>query len=267
MARSVPHELNPDAVSQLVGQQTTYFDYDHVGGVSHLEWTYALWFTAISILSVDAEEAAAAVLRDALNRQREDGAALCLTDEPAGLARLRSGREPAVGFEDAQLAAYDAAIAICPTGVTVSPAEITLAPGETTHFSAARPARRGLHWSANAGTIDAAGTYSAPTAIGEYMVTATGRTDPSRQGTARINVRSSLMAGWTSQQGGLSASASVSTPDGETPTYSGTCENLLVPVQGSSFEGTRDCTGSGSWGTARSAFSAGFSRTPGTRSG
>ena len=262
LARSVPHELNPDALSQLVGQQTTYFDYDHDGGVSHLERTYALWFSAISILSVDAEEAAAAVLRDALNRQREDGAARCLTDEPAGLARLRSGREPALGFEDAQLAAYDTAIAICRTGVTVSPAEITLAPGEIYDFSAASRPGEAVDWSANAGTIDAAGTYTAPAAIGEYTVTATSRTGPSRQGTARINVRLSLMADWTSQQGGLSASASVSTPGGETPTYSGTCESLLVPAQGSSFDGTRDCTGSGSWGTARSVFSAGFSRTP-----
>ena len=167
-----------------------------------------------------------------------------------------------MGFEDAQLAAYDTAIAICSTGVTVSPAEITLAPGETTRFSAAGRPGEAFDWSANAGTIDAAGTYTAPTAMGEYTVTATSRTDPSHQGTARIDVRSSLMAGWTSQQGGLSASASLSTPGGEMPSSRGTCENLLVPAQGSSFDGTRDCTGSGSWGTARSASPPASARTP-----
>jgi hypothetical protein len=78
-------------------------------------------------------------------------------------------------------------------GLEVSPASVVTAPGATVPFSAAllgAPAAE-IAWSvleANGGTVDAAGTYTAPAAPGVFHVVASSTLDPQARASATVTV-------------------------------------------------------------------------------
>ena len=84
------------------------------------------------------------------------------------------------------------------TTVTVSPGSATLAGGGTQQFSATvlNNADTSVTWSvdgvaggnATAGTVDASGLYTAPSAAGSHTVTATSVADSAKSGTASVTV-------------------------------------------------------------------------------
>ncbi len=85
--------------------------------------------------------------------------------------------------------------ALCGITVTVSPASVTLTPGTSAAFRARLTNVRrdtSVTWTASGGTIARDGSYTAPTALGTYTITATSVEDSSRRGTATVTVAASL---------------------------------------------------------------------------
>lgn len=79
-----------------------------------------------------------------------------------------------------------------PLSVVVSPSSATLAPGGTQQFSAtvsggAAGGDQSVKWSAQSGSVDASGNYTAP-ASGTDVVTATSNQDGTTNGTASVSV-------------------------------------------------------------------------------
>lgn len=74
--------------------------------------------------------------------------------------------------------------------VAVSPASTQVAPGGKVTFSAlvTGTADTSVTWIADAGTIDASGTYTAPTAAGTYQVTAQSKSKGNAYGKAKVTV-------------------------------------------------------------------------------
>ncbi|MBL0313013.1 MAG: carboxypeptidase regulatory-like domain-containing protein [Holophagaceae bacterium] len=75
--------------------------------------------------------------------------------------------------------------------VVVTPGSVNLYIGTSKTFSASLTGLSGgVTWSCSAGSIDAYGTYTAPTTAGVYTVTATSAADPTKSGTATVDVTS-----------------------------------------------------------------------------
>ena len=74
--------------------------------------------------------------------------------------------------------------------VQISPSSTTLSPGGSKTFTATVTGSTdtSVTWSCDAGTIDQAGDYFAPSVVGSYTVTATSAASPSVKATAKITV-------------------------------------------------------------------------------
>jgi uncharacterized protein YjdB len=88
------------------------------------------------------------------------------------------------------------------TGVAISPAVVTLAGGATQAFSATVSGTgspsQAVTWSASAGTINASGLFTAPTATGAIQtisITATSVQDTTKAGIATATVSAALLPG------------------------------------------------------------------------
>jgi len=83
-----------------------------------------------------------------------------------------------------------ATVTVLDVAVQVTPEAITLRQGETTTFTASvtGTVNTAVSWSANSGSIDAAGVYTAPTAPGSYTVVATSAADGSKSAQATVTV-------------------------------------------------------------------------------
>jgi hypothetical protein len=91
--------------------------------------------------------------------------------------------------------AYPALSVICQEalvvrGLEVDPSSATLAGGDTQQFDAVRfgASYTNVTWSASSGSISSAGLYTAPDAVGSYVVTATDNADPASTATASVTV-------------------------------------------------------------------------------
>ena len=78
------------------------------------------------------------------------------------------------------------------TGVTASPAALILTAGATNQFTATvagtQNFNQGVTWTAQNGTITQAGLYTAPTAAGSDLVTATSWQDPNHTATVAVTI-------------------------------------------------------------------------------
>lgn len=112
-----------------------------------------------------------------------------------------SGASRTNGIQGAALTgAAPASGAVTVSGVTVTPATATLAPGATQQFAAtvagANSPPQGVKWTASAGTITAAGLFTAPAATSvqqNITITATSDQDASKSGTAVATVAASVL--------------------------------------------------------------------------
>jgi hypothetical protein len=79
------------------------------------------------------------------------------------------------------------------TSVQISPSSVTLAPGGAKTFSAtvSGSSNTAVVWTCDAGTIDQAGDYFAPTLAGTYTVTATSSANAAVKATAKVTVSQS----------------------------------------------------------------------------
>ena len=90
------------------------------------------------------------------------------------------------------------ALDFCRVGMTVSPTAAVLSPGEQKDFDATATgllddeAHGGVTWSATAGTVDANGLYTAPSAPGTYEVRAKSSVNPARSAAASVVVASDI---------------------------------------------------------------------------
>jgi hypothetical protein len=83
-----------------------------------------------------------------------------------------------------------ASVTIEGTAITITPGNITLSPGETAQFSAEvlGPANTNVIWTAEGGSIDATGLYTAGDSPGDFFVTATSVADPSVVAVSTVSI-------------------------------------------------------------------------------
>ena len=79
-----------------------------------------------------------------------------------------------------------------PVSISISPTSATLAPGATQQFSAtvSNATNTGVTWSAQSGSIDPTGLYTAPSSPGTDTVTATSQQDTTKSVSASVTITS-----------------------------------------------------------------------------
>jgi hypothetical protein len=144
-------------------------------GVTTCEWAVYVAGIAAQQGFTGLQAQAAGACENGLGKVLDDGTRRCDEDRAAGLERLRDGQKVALAVL-LLTADYQAAIDNCKPKLFVTPPVTTAEVGATVAFSArTNEGDSSFDWTASDGTIDANGTFTAPSTPGTVTVTATTR--------------------------------------------------------------------------------------------
>jgi hypothetical protein len=144
-------------------------------GVTTCEWAVYVAGIAAQQGFTGLQAQASGACERGLSKVLDDGARRCDEDRAAGLELLQDGQKVALAVL-LLTADYQAAIDNCRPKLFVTPPAATVEVDQTATFSArTNEGDSSFDWTASAGTIDANGTFTAPSTPGTVTVTATTR--------------------------------------------------------------------------------------------
>jgi hypothetical protein len=119
------------------------------------------------------------------------------TSQQTNLASLPGSWSTGSRFDTCLVSMFGAGALTPPTppppttvSLTLSPTTASLQPGQQAQFTAAVSGTSNslVNWATSGGTISSTGTYTAPSAAGTYIVTATSAADPTKSSSATVTV-------------------------------------------------------------------------------
>ncbi|HEY7454141.1 MAG TPA: hypothetical protein VH683_06215, partial [Thermoleophilaceae bacterium] len=183
LTTSLVADADPPAANDALGAtrvpittvDRTRADSDGDGTASNCEWAVFVGGIAAQQGFTHLQSQATGACESGLQKVLDDGVARCDQDRQDGLGRLGDGQKVAlaVGLLTAE---FQAAIDNCKPKLFVTPPVTTAEVGATVAFSArTNEGDSSFDWTASDGTIDANGTFTAPSTPGTVTVTATTR--------------------------------------------------------------------------------------------